>query len=713
MDASIDLKSVIGLLQRQIRLILTTIVVVIVATLAGLYSITPKYQANAILIFDTSSKNLLSSDSRSPNAVNENAQVDSEVGILKSDQVLSDVVKDNNLRADDEFGLKISLKEKVLTFLRVSEPKPLSDDRVLGLVLNNFRSAVNVSRQGLTYLISVSVTSNDPTKAAILTNALTKAYVTEQINSKVTSALAARDTIQRRLPAANNAILDNEAKFDAYVNETIARFEKDNPGDTQLATLRTTLEQLRSERTKNLSRFKVVERYIGEKNYTGLAAELSSQDLKQLEANRTATLAKIQTGSSETQIVSLKNELANIENQITSSAKEQLERVRNDISASQERENLVRNDIQQAFLTSNLPADVLTKLSSLRQSSELARVQYQTLLSKLQDLDTQTELQLPDSRVVSAALTPTSSSYPNRNFVLAIASMVAIGLGIALAVTREYFIGGFTSDEQVQSVLRTTIAAVAPKQSTSDLSKSGGRIPDLLVTSPLSLFSEAIRRLRLSLDREIRKKEWFTKAEEDDKSKIILVSSSLPNEGKSTIALSLARAYALTGQRTLLIDCDLRKPSLNKYLGLDPSHDFLDYLRQGASTVGLPAMTMHDPMTDLTVLLGGRRSDVPTDELVMSERMSRVLAGARKHFDYIILDTPPVEPVVDALYLARHADAIVFVLRWASTPQSSAKRAFAALQESKRPDANLVTILNQQERTKIAGYSSYSNYYEE
>lgn len=712
MEASIDLKSVIGLIQRQIRLIITTIIVVSGISMAGLYSITPRYQANATLMVDTSSKNLLVVDNRSTSIGNENARVDSEVGILKSDQILSDVVLENNLTTDEEFGLKVSLKDKALTFLRLSAPQPLSDDQALSLVLNNFRSAVGISRQGLTYLISVTVTSADPAKAAMLTNSLTRAYVTEQINAKVTSALAARDTIQRRLPSANAAIIENENKFDIYVNETIARFEKDNPGSTQLATLRATMKQLQSDRAKSIDRINIVEQYIKEKNYRGLASEFASQNLQQLQANHDMTIAKIQTGGSEAQIVSLRNDLANIENQITTSAKEQLNQVKSNLAEFQERENVVRNDIQQAFLSSNLPPDILTKLSSLRQSSEIARTQYQTLLSKLQDLDAQTELQLPDSRVVSAALTPTSSSYPNRNLVLSLAFIGSLGLGVGLAVIREYFIGGFTSNEQVQSVLRTAIAAVAPKQSMSDMAKSSGRVPDLLVTSPLSLFSEAIRRLRLSLDREIRKKDW-SGIEEEDTSKVILVSSSLPNEGKSTIALSLARAYALTGQRTLLIDCDLRKPSLNKYLALEPSHDFLDYLRQGPNTAGLPAMTMNDPLSGLTVLLGGRRSDVPTDELVMSERMSRVLAGARKHFDYIILDTPPVEPVVDALYLARHADAIVFVLRWANTPQSSAKRAFAALQESKRPDANIVTILNQQERAKIAGYSSYSNYYDE
>jgi capsular exopolysaccharide synthesis family protein len=192
-----------------------------------------------------------------------------------------------------------------------------------------------------------------------------------------------------------------------------------------------------------------------------------------------------------------------------------------------------------------------------------------------------------------------------------------------------------------------------------------------------------------------------------------MVSSALPSEGKSTMALSLARAYALTGKRTLLIDCDLRKPSINKHLNLEPNHDFIDYLRQDRSSATLTSLIMRDPLSNLTVLLGGRRSDIATDELVMSEKMGRILASARKHFDYVILDTPPVEPVVDGLYLSRHADMIVFVIKWASTPQSSAKRAVAALKENKNPNAGIVTLLNQQDRAKMSGNYSYSGYYTE
>jgi Mrp family chromosome partitioning ATPase len=124
-------------------------------------------------------------------------------------------------------------------------------------------------------------------------------------------------------------------------------------------------------------------------------------------------------------------------------------------------------------------------------------------------------------------------------------------------------------------------------------------------------------------------------------------------------------------------------------------------------------LTTADPSTGLTVVLGGRQGNTPTDQLLMGQEMAKLIAVARRNFDYIILDTPPVEPVVDGLYLARHADVIAFVVKWAATPQSSAKRAVAALRDNSPEGVPILAVLNQQERGKMFGYSSYSAYYVE
>ncbi len=715
MDAEIDLKGILGLIRRQLWLILSTIAAILVLTIIVTYSLTPKFTATSLVLVDTSTKNLLDSDNVLSNPNADNSRVESEVGILKSDRILLNVVSENNLVSDSEFGIGVSLKDRILSWLRIPLPPAPSGEAALSRVLTAFKSAITVSRSGLTYLITVGVVSRDPEKAAKLANSMSETYIREQINAKIAVTLTKRDTIQKQAEAANAAIVENERNFDTYITSNIDRLEKQT-NSHGLTTLRAELEKVNRDRATGLDRIESLQKSLQAQDFSTLVTQLGSDALNALQRQREGLATRIAAaGDNSTEAISLREELAKVDKSLASAASQEVNTLQQSVNNYQQQANEVRQKIRSTVLQSNLPPEVLTEIYSLQQSSEIARNQYQTLLSRLQELDAQASLQLPDSRVVSAALTPTLPSFPNSKLILGLSLIVSIGIGIGLAILREYFIGGFVSENQIEAVLKVPLSAIAPRQVSDDLHKlasPSSSLSDLMVTAPLSLFSESVRRLRLTLDQQERKNP-APKRQDADEGKIIMVSSALPAEGKSTMALSLARAYALTGKRALLIDCDLRKPSVNKHLNLEPNHDFIDYLRQDRNSATLTSLIMRDPLSNLTVLLGGRRSDVATDELVMSEKMGRILASARKHFDYVILDTPPIEPVVDGLYLSRHADMIVFVIKWASTSQSSAKRAVAALKENKNPDAGIVTLLNQQDRTKMSGNYSYSGYYTE
>ena len=716
MDAEIDLKGILGLIRRQLWLILSTIAAILILTIIFTYSLTPKYTATSLVLVDTSTKNLLDSSNILSNPNADNSRVESEVGILKSDRILLNVVRENNLVADSEFGIKVSTKDRILSWLRIPLPAPPTGDEALSRVLNALKSAVTVNRSGLTYLITIGVVSTDPAKAAKLANSMSETYIKEQLNAKVTSTLTNRDTLQKSAEAANAALIENEKNFDSYITDNIDKLEK-QPNSLGLATLKAELEKVNNDRTAEMNRIDSLQKSLQSQDFSTLVKQLGSDALNELQGQREKLATRIaSTTDNSAEAISLRAELAKVDNSLASAASQEVNNLQQTVTGYQQQANDVRQKIRAAVLQSNLPPEVLTEIYSLQQSSEISRNQYQKLKTRLLELDTQSALQLPDSRVVSAALVPTTASFPNSKLILALSFIVAVGLGVGLAVLREYFIGGFVSENQIEAVLKVPLSAIAPRQATGDehhkLTNPTSSLADLMVTAPLSLFSESVRRLRLTLDQQERKHP-APKRQDSDEGAIIMVSSALPAEGKSTMALSLARAYALTGKRTLLIDCDLRKPSVNKHLNLEPNHDFIDYLRQDRSSATLTSLIMRDPLSNLTVLLGGRRSDIATDELVMSDKMGRILASARKHFDYVILDTPPVEPVVDGLYLARHADMIVFVIKWASTPQSSAKRAVAALKENKNPNAGIVTLLNQQDRAKMSGNYSYSGYYTE
>lgn len=705
-EAEFDLRSIYGLLRRQFRLIIITMAVVvgIAATIA--FTLTPVYTSSALILVDPSSKNLLDPEAQMTSSSADSARIDSEVELVRSDSVLLDVIREKNLLSDEEFGVSIGLWPRVLAFFRLAEPALPSGEEALNQALAQLRSSVTVQRRGLTYLISVSVHSESRAKAAELANAVTEAYIADQLASKVNSTLASRDILQSRIDQAREAIASSENSYDSFIRENLDRIAAD-AGRTDLTSMQSQISQLEAARANTSALASTVQTALGSNDLDTVVASLQSEALTELERQRDElqqNVANAAAGSPAA--VNLQQELAAIEDTIRDQATSEIQGLRATVQRDQEQADVLRQNLRTEVLNSSLSADVLTQLYELQQSAELARTQYQTLLRRANDLEAQADLQLADSRIVSPALPPRSPSFPNKTLILAIAAIAALGLGIGLAFLYENLFGGFVSEEQVEAVLRTPVAASVPRQRAKSERDS---LANLMVTAPLSVFAEAVRRARVSLEQALRK---VGPGGAEPTSKVIMVTSTSPNEGKTTMSLSLARSYALSGQRTLLIDCDLRKPSIHRHLNMEPSTGLIDFLASGPDaqdTIGSVVTT--DSITPVTIIVGSRRSDLPTDQLLAGPSFGRLMAAARNSFDVIVLDTPPIGPVVDGLYIAPYVDAILFVTRWASTWQGDARKSVISLTAAKSPDAPLITVLNQQDESRGSYQRKYGSYY--
>ena len=708
MESEIDLRSLLGIVRRQIWLILSLVVGLTAITAIITYSLEPRYSASALVFVDTSSKNILEADAATQNGSTDNARVESEVAIIPSDGVLLDVINSQNLIADEEFGVKVGLVDRVMQTLRLRSAAPPDTAEAVAVVLKNFREAVSVNRRGLTYLINVTVTSRSPEKAARLANSVTAAYIRRQVDSKVSATVASRDVLQKQVESSRAAIASSARSVDDFILDNIDELKAQ--GSSSVNLLYDELTRLQEERREGLSRINTIDETLERNDLESLVQNLESQAAEELERQREALAGRL-TAASAANAIDLRAELQKLDEAIAAEGRKTLSSLRSELQTFEQQEASARASLTDAVLTSDLPAETLTQLDSLRQTAEVSRREFDDLSMRLQRLDTLAALQMADSRVVSGALPPRDPSYPRKQLILPVAAVMALALGIGRAFMREHFVGGFTNEDQVTSVLRLPLASISPREAEDSARKdTGGQsLSDIVIRSPLSMFSESVRRIRVAIDRHLYRRQGIR--EEGSGATVVMVSSALPNEGKSTIALSLARTYAMSGKRTLIIDCDLRKPSLHRHLGLEASTGFVDFLRGTDTGASLPKLTVTDPPTGLTVLLAGRRGNFATDELFMGSEMTKLIAVARRNFDYVILDTPPVEPVVDGLYLARHADVIAFVVKWAVTPQTSAKRAVAALQESAPEDTPIVAVLNQQERAKLFGYYTYSDYY--
>lgn len=707
-DNTIDVRGIVSLLRRQFRLILVTVILIVGVATAIAFALTPTYTASALILVDPSNKNLLDPETQMTSAVADSARIDSEVELVRSDNVLLKVIQSENLTADEEFGVSLGMSARLLAFFRIAQPTLPTGEEALNQTLTKLRTAVSVQRRGLTYLISVDVRSKDPAKSAHLTNTLTRLYIADQLDFKVNSMLASRDILQARIEQARDAIVRSEGSFDSFIEQNLARITRET-GRPDLASMARQAEEIAAAREQSISVSGQVRASLQNQDWSSVVAGLQSDALTELERQR-AELAMNLSGAAagSPAEIDLRAELAGIEERLRQTAETELTSLERSVQSSQAQEDTLRQNLRREVLSSSLSGDVLTQIYELQQNAELARGQYQTLLARVQDVEAQADLQVADSRIVSPALSPQVPSFPNKLLIIALAALASLGVGVALAFLYENLIGGFTSEDQVASVLRTQIAATIPRERSKSEKDS---LSNMIVTSPLSIFSESIRRVRAALENSLRANDRVSLRN----GKVIMVTSTIPNEGKTTLAVSLARSYASSGKRTILIDCDLRKPSIHRHLNVEPGSGLLEFLTSELTEADITPVLTRDPLTSATFVIGSRRSDLPTDQLLAGPSFQRLLEAARLAFDVVILDTPPIGPVVDGLYLAQFVDAIAFVVRWAATEQIEAKRAIASLTAAKPPDAPILTILNQQNdarptyERKYGGYYSYSS----
>jgi succinoglycan biosynthesis transport protein ExoP len=314
--------------------------------------------------------------------------------------------------------VRLGFRDILVSFLRIGQPVLPTGDAALQDVLSNVRDAISVQRRGLTYLISVQARSLDPQKAADLANEVAHTYIVEQLEAKVASTLASRDIINARIEAARGEVELSEGAFDGFIETHIEQITRDT-GRSDLAVLRLQLEQANVERARLSSAANLVGSSLERRDWVAISAQLKTEAIAQLEAQRQGlqtTLAGLTDGTQ--QAIDLKAELTKLEADMQNAAEAELTTMRQQVASAQARSTELRGQLRSGVLQSDLPAALLTNIYELQQNAELARTQYQTLLSRTKDLEVQASLQVPDSRVVSVARAPTEPSFPNPRLIL-------------------------------------------------------------------------------------------------------------------------------------------------------------------------------------------------------------------------------------------------------------------------------------------------------
>lgn len=724
-NLDIDLKDIVAILRRQRQLILMTVAIVIGLAFAYILSATPIYRTTALIMVDNRSTDVLNADARSETQSQVmNSRVESEVEILKSQAMALAVVQAENLIEDPYFGPQLGWSEKFGMALGVD----LSSDGLRSLVglgkaegadrspqllasaIKKLQDSVTVRRRGLTYLIEVSVDLPDGNRAAEIANAYTRVYLERQIQTKSGGMLNARDVLRRQIETAEAQMIAGEISVNTFLDDNLARLEAES-GDPAIALLREELVTAQQAKEKFATDAAQVQAAIDAGDWSTVTSTLQSEALLELERQR-AELAKrlADAKPSSAAAIDLNAELEKLTQTMQQEATAGSSSLKAQLDSLNTKESATRDELRTSLLRSSISPELLAQLFNLQQSVTNARTQYQALLLRDTDLSTLANVQVADARVVSEALPSTKAAAPNQTRILGLALIGGLMMGTVLAFLKEYYVGGVASASQLQNVMQTRVPVTVPQV---DIGQNAGP-SDTVITAPLSPYAETFRKLRAAIDMDaLRKADPNAPEGLGRGGKVVLITSALPAEGKSTTAISLARTYAMAGAHTLLIDADLRKPTIATRMGVECEVGLFEYLSKNGGSDTNELKAVQDPLSQLTMLTAGKRSTVPTDQLINSVAFRSLIKVARDNFDVIIIDSPPLLPVVDTRYLAQYADAVVQVVRFITTTQSEAREAAAQTQEMMRPDASFYAVLSHEERggARYGYYAKYGGYY--
>ncbi|BCP51582.1 chain-length determining protein [Kaistia sp. 32K] len=666
------------LMQRQVWTILAVLVAGIALAAIVLDQLTPVYKASALVIVDPWQRSMLNSEPGGATRPADDARVDSEVEILRSPSVLLAAQTRLGLPADPEFAPLDGWLARARAWLGIRSPAP-SEAEITQLTLKRLEAATSIARRGETYVIEVTARSKDADKAARIANAIAAAYIDGQIQAKVAVAASVQQRLAQQLEATRATLREHERKLDSFLDDSLGEIQ-DPELRAELGEIRAAIQEQASTRKRYDALAGRAREKARKREWDALIAELNSDRLVRLNVEHAAL--RRQFGANAGSNPEAMTKLAQLDRQLDKEAQAVIDRIAAEAGMARDSETELRGRLGRRLAGNDVPADIVLHFREAESDAAALRQVVDKLAANSTAAAAEIELQLPDSRIVSAALAPSAPAFPDKPLVLALAGMGALLAGIGAAMLRDGFAGGFSDESELEAFSGVPVLATLPRiEARPD--RPGEKPATETLEHPNSLYSEAIRRLRLGLD--------LAPAPREGRARVILTVAATAGEGATSTAIALAASLALSGRRTLLIDGDLRRPSIHTELDLAPRHSVADYL--AGRGIGAEGLTIDDVAPHLAIACGPADPRLHLDTLLQSSRLDQWIQEARQNFDHVILDSPPVLPVIDALLLLRHVDDILLVVD-SATPANDVRAALRALSRGGHGTAHLWLVLN-------------------
>ncbi len=630
--------------------------------------------------------------------------IETQARILTSETLALQTIRNNGLALRPEFAGSGGLSEAVASGNLANQKRPPE--------LAAFLGNLSVKRVPNSRLMDVSFESTDPQLAARTVNAHIATYIEQNYRSKYEATSQASDWLADQLRDFKIKVQKSEDARIAYErqNQIWTLDDKQNMTTQRLSDINKQFTDAQAERMRKESLYEFAKAgnldAVPQMDSNSALAELLK---KRGEASAEYADSLQQYGPNFPKVLRLKAQLKDFDDNIAKEKQKILDVLESDYREARQRETLLADALNQAKAETNQMAEKMVEYNILKREAEANKALYEGLMTKMKETAISGALRSSNIRVVDPAMVPATPARPAKAKNIILSFLVGLVGGIGLALLREYLDNTVKTPDDIETLARLPSLAVVPQFAGTNGQKRRGMLPDSsenghdkrieLVAQhlPKSQMSEAFRALRTSI--------LLSQAEHPPQ--VILVTSALPREGKTTAAANLAVTLAQLGDSTVLVDADLRKPGVGRLLNLGAGkYAGLSSYLAGVSSLDLVSVP-HPAIPNLVAIPTGPLPPNPAD-LLSSHKLADAIAELRTKFKFIVVDSPPIMAATDAVILSVQVDGVLLVVRSGETPKVAFTRTRDLLTSVK--SRILGVVLNAVDSSAPDYYYSYRYY---
>jgi succinoglycan biosynthesis transport protein ExoP len=676
------------------------------------------YTAQADMIIDTKRVTWTQAEMSSENRPVEDASVESEIETTKSEKVSAAVIHRLHLDEDPEFvGVGNGLRRRIFSLFKLTagEEQVASSDELMRRVLGTLRGNLRVTRLGRSYIEQIAYTSLDREKAAKIANAFADAYIEDQLQAKFEATHRASIWLEQRIGELRQQASDAYKAVQDFKSENSIIIGVDGKlaSEVELDQLGIALAKARADTSQARARLDRISRVLEQRSdketlnipdpiVTDALSNPVITRLRQqfLDDQNKESEWSARYGADHQAARNLRAEMAGLQRAIWDEISRIAESYKSELQIAKSQEESIDRRMTDVFQNSAATRQSQVRLRELETAANTYRGIYETFLSRFTQSVQQQSFPSTEARVVTAASPPGLPTSPKISLTLALATICGFGLGVMSAFAREQMNRQIHTRAQLEKLLGTSCLAVLP--AFADKRPAFGKLRashdsrvfrQLSEVAPFSATAEALRYIKVAIDLH------------PTGGKVIGIISALPGEGKTTVAAGFAAFVAKSGARTLLVDADLRNPSMTRTLGYANAPGLLNMVADKSDFDGL---VITDSKFKFDFLPSSTQiKPLNSSDILNSPAMKQMLRTAKSDYDYVLVDLPPVLPVVDVKAVAHLFDAFVLVVEWGSTSTDEILKAIGA--SPLLSERLLGAVLNKADEAVMRRFEGYSD----